>query len=131
MKRLIGPILVVAILGVGVWYVTRPEKQELGAATTPGQPTAAEQEIAATPIGGISADNVGETVHIEGTIVKECPHTGCWAVVRDDTGEIRIDTKKGQFALPLKREGSHIKVTGTLEQKENGDLEISATSAQL
>jgi hypothetical protein len=73
----------------------------------------------------------GRTVQIEGTIAEECPHTGCWAVIQDDTGRIRIDTNKGGFALPLNREGSKIRVVGTLEVKENGDLEISASSAEL
>ena len=132
MSKLIGPILVIAVLVGGIVYLTRPKKETLGQATgtqvTTTQTASGPQTVA---IGDITADKVGQTVQIEGTIAKECPHTGCWAVVEDETGEIRIDTKKGAFALPLGREGSKIKVVGDLEVKENGDLEISATSAEL
>jgi RecJ-like exonuclease len=102
----------------------RPEKQTLG-----GSP--ASETLQTTNIGTLNQDMAGQTVQIEGTIAEECPHTGCWAVIQDDTGRIRIDTNKGGFALPLNREGSKIRVVGTLEVKENGDLEISASSAEL
>ena len=124
MNRLIAPILIVVAVAAGAWYVLRPQTQTLGSPT-------AGATLETTEIGGLKQDSAGQTVQIEGTIAKECPHTGCWAVVRDETGEIRIDTQEGGFALPLKREGSRIKVVGTLEVKENGDLEISATSAEL
>lgn len=52
----------------------------------------------------------------EGPALQQCPHSGCWAVIDDGTGQIRIDTQKGGFALPLKREGSQIHVVGKLEQ---------------
>ena len=123
MKKLIGPLVVLGLIAAGVWYVVRPQPQTLGT------PPAAE--VAARPIGELTTDDVGQTVRIEGTIAKECPHTGCWAYVEDDSGQIRIDTNKGGFSLPLKREGSRIVVTGTLEVKDNGDLELSATSARL
>jgi len=125
MNRLIVPILIVAAVAAGAWYVLRPKAQTLGSQASVAESTQV------VDIGTLTEEMVGQTVRIEGTIAKECPHTGCWAVVRDETGEIRIDTQKGGFALPLKREGSRIKVVGTLEVKENGDLEISATSAEL
>ena len=130
MKRLIGPILVVVALGVGAWYLLRPERETRGE-VRPGPGAVADEAAQTTLIGNLTAQQKGETVHIAGVITKECPHTGCWAYVKDDTGQIRIDTKKGGFALPLGREGARISVTGTLEVKQNGDLEISATSAQL
>jgi RecJ-like exonuclease len=124
MSRLTVPIVVVVIVGAGAWYALRPEKQTLG-----GSP--ASETLQTTNIGTLNQDMAGQTVQIEGTIAEECPHTGCWAVIQDDTGRIRIDTNKGGFALPLSREGSKIRVVGTLEVKENGDLEISASSAEL
>jgi RecJ-like exonuclease len=124
MSRLTVPIVVVVIVGAGAWYALRPQKQTLG-----GSP--ASEALQTTNIGTLNQDMAGRTVQIEGTIAEECPHTGCWAVIQDDTGRIRIDTNKGGFALPLNREGSKIRVVGTLEVKENGDLEISASSAEL
>ena len=124
MNRLIVPILIAVAVAAGAWYVLRPQKQTLGSRP-------AEGTLETTDIGSLKQDAAGQTVQIEGTIAEECPHTGCWAIVQDGTGKIRIDTQKGGFALPLKREGSRIRVVGTLEVKENGDLEISATSAEL
>ena len=132
MSKLIGPILVIAVLVGGIVYLTRPKKETLGqAAGTPAATTQTASGPQTVAIGEITADQAGQTVQIEGTIIKECPHSGCWAIIEDETGEIRIDTKKGAFALPLGREGSDIKVVGALEVKDNGDLEISATSAEL
>jgi len=82
-------------------------------------------------IADIISDQVGERVSIEGTIDKECPHSGCWAVIKDASGQIRIDTNAGGFALPLHREGSHIRVVGTVMLTEGGSVEISAESAEL
>lgn len=124
MNRLLVPIIVVVIVGAGAWYALRPQKQTFG-----GLP--AGEALQTTDIGSLNQEMASQTVQIEGTIHEECPHTGCWAVIQDDTGKIRIDTNKGGFALPLNREGSKIRVVGTLEVKENGDLEISASSAEL
>jgi len=127
MNRLLGPIIMVVLLVVGVWYVMQPQKRPLGS-------QGAGQQVASTqtaPIGSLSAEHEGQTVRIEGTIIKECPHSGCWAVVKDDTGEVRIDTNKGGFALPLNREGARITVVGDVELKLNGDLQINALSAEL
>ena len=123
MNRLIVPIVVVVLVVAGAWYTLRPQRETLG--------EVAAQPAPVTPIGEISADQVGQSVTIEGTITKQCPSTGCWAVVRDDTGEIRIETADGGFALPLHKEGRPITVTGKVVLKEGRNLEISATSAQV
>jgi uncharacterized protein YdeI (BOF family) len=37
--------------------------------------------------------------------VEKCPVAGCWFVLRDQTGTIRVDTKNGGFVVvdvPLK-----------------------------
>ena len=135
MSRLMLPVFVVVIVVAGAVYMLRPAKQTLGTDHSAHSARAGERSpenvVQTTPIGELSAEHVGQTVRIEGIIDKQCPHTGCWAIVRDDTGTIRIDTQKGGFTLPLRREGSRVTVTGVLEQKDGGSLEISATSAEL
>ncbi|HCA46964.1 MAG TPA: hypothetical protein DEP45_06230 [Armatimonadetes bacterium] len=122
-KMIALPLVVVAVVAGLSWYLLRPQSAALG--------SAAADQVAVTKIGDLTAAQAGQTVAIEGTIAKECPSSGCWAVIQDDTGEIRIDTEKGGFALPLRREGSRIKVIGELQQAEGGQLEISAESAEL
>lgn len=125
MNKLIVPVIIVALLAAGIWYVARPQDKTLGNAP------AAVTDQAATPIGQLTREQVGQDVTIAGVIETECPTTGCWAIVKDDTGQIRIDTAAGGFALPLKREGSSIKVQGILQLTEGGDLQISAKTAEV
>ena len=132
-KLIVVPVIVVTLLAGGIWYLTRPQVESYGGASpesTVAETTATENP-AQLKIGEIGPSHVGHQVTIEGRIVKECPHTGCWAVIEDATGQIRIDTNPGGFALPLRREGSKVRVVGQVIEKENGDLEIAADSAEL
>ena len=115
-------MVVVAAIAAAGWYVLRPQAETFGRYST---------DVETVSIGDLNETHLGHTVAIEGTIVTECPHSGCWAVIEDGTGQIRIDTQRGGFALPLHREGSRIRVVGELEQIEGGALQISADSAQL
>ena len=132
-RLIVAPVIVVALLAGGIWYLTRPQVESYGGASP--ESTVAKTTAAATAaqvkIGEIGPNHIGHQVAIEGTIVKECPHTGCWAVIEDSSGQIRIDTNPGGFALPLRREGSNVRVVGKVIEKENGDLEIAAESAEL
>jgi len=122
-KPLAVPVIVIVLaVGAGI-YLTRKPVEQFGANDIGQVPTIA--------IADITSDQVGERVSIEGTIDQECPHSGCWAVIKDASGQIRIDTQAGGFALPLHREGSHIRVTGTVMLTEGGSVEITAESAQL
>ena len=132
-RLIVAPVIVVALLAGGIWYLTRPQVETHGG-TSP-ESTVVKATTTENPaqlkIGEIGPSHIGHQVAIEGTIVKECPHTGCWAVIEDSSGQIRIDTNPGGFALPLRREGSKVRVVGQVIEKENGDLEIAADSAEL
>jgi RecJ-like exonuclease len=122
-KPLLVPLIVVVFVAGMVWYLARPQAEAYG---QPGGESAGT-----VPIGELGHSHVGRRVAIEGTIKRECPSTGCWAVIEDDTGQVRIDTQEGGFALPLHREGSKVRVVGKVTEKGNGDVEISAESAEL
>jgi len=129
MKNLVIGIAVVAVIGLGVWYAFAGSGEK-GAQNTFGQGTGAE----VTPIGQIvkSPDKyLGKVVTVEGEMTKECPASGCWWYVKDDSGEIRADSFGSNFALPLNKEGKHIRTTGKVVKNDNGDLEIGATGAEL
>lgn len=122
-KTLIAPLAALALaIGVG-YYLFKPEAAALG--THPGG------NVEHFRIGDLSEAHAGQIVQIEGTIKRQCPTTGCWAVIDDGTGEIRIDTRKGGFALPLRREGATIRVVGEVELAPNRVPEISAAWAEL
>ena len=132
-KLIVVPVVIVVLLAVMIWYIARPQVESYGgvsAKSTAAAPTAVAT-AAQVNIGDIEPSHVGQRVAFEGTIVKECPHSGCWAIVEDSSGQIRIDTKPGGFTLPLRREGSNVRIVGQVIEKENGDLEIAAESAEL
>lgn len=127
-KVIVVPTIMVGLLAAMIWYLARPQVESYGVTSVESTSAAA---VAHLDIGQIDQRHVGQRVAFAGTITKECPHTGCWAIVQDASGEIRIDTNDGGFALPLRREGSKVEVVGKVIQKENGDLEIAAESAEL
>ena len=59
----------------------------------------------AAPISAIRQTNSTAPVVVGGRMVEKCPVAGCWFVVRDQTGTIRVDTKNAGFVVvdvPLK-----------------------------
>ena len=46
----------------------------------------------------------GEAATVAGEVIEKCPVAGCWFMLRDDTGVIKVDTKSAGFVvldLPL------------------------------
>jgi hypothetical protein len=74
---------------------------------------------------------LNQVVTIEGKITRECPKSGCWWYVQDKTGEMRVDSKRGGFSLPLEREGHMVRTTGIAVKTEGGELQIAASGAEL
>jgi uncharacterized protein YdeI (BOF family) len=74
------------------------------------------------------------TVTVHGTMVEKCPVAGCWFILQDGTGRVRIDLKSAGFVvtdLPLGRE---VTVSGRLHRASGGagsaDPEVVATGAR-
>ena len=44
---------------------------------------------------------LGQTVRLEGTIVRECP-SGCWFFLEDETGTIYVDINPSGLSIPPK-----------------------------
>ena len=43
--------------------------------------------------------NVAASVVLRGTMTKKCPVAGCWFVLHDQTGTIKVDTKNAGFVV--------------------------------
>lgn len=41
----------------------------------------------------------GTVVTLRGEMVEKCPVAGCWFMLRDKTGIVRVDTKQGGFVV--------------------------------
>lgn len=65
-------------------------------------------------------------VTVEGELVEKCPVAGCWFVLKDATGTLRVDTKSAGFVVvevPLHRQ---VRVIGTMIRTASG-AELAAT----
>jgi uncharacterized protein YdeI (BOF family) len=61
--------------------------------------------LGVAPSGGAQSIMAAKTaednavVTVEGTMVEKCPAAGCWFVIRDGTGMIKVDTKLAGFVV--------------------------------
>lgn len=76
------------------------------------------------PIANLSP-KVGEKVTVEGEMVEKCPVAGCWFVLKDGTGTLRVDTKSAGFVVVEVPLHSRLRVTGILGRQE-ATLELAA-----
>ncbi len=108
MRKILILCGVILVLGaaVAVWHFTRP--QHFGAPFE-GAPRAAVKDLLERP-----DEHLGRDVALEGTIVRQCPATGCWLFLKDDSGkEIRVEMNKLAPRFP-QRVGRKAKVEGQL-----------------
>jgi uncharacterized protein YdeI (BOF family) len=56
-------------------------------------------------IATVRASRESSPATLRGVMVEKCPVAGCWFMLRDDTGTIKVDTKDAGFVVvgvPLK-----------------------------
>ena len=58
-----------------------------------------------------------EEVIFEGTIKEVCQNKGCWMLVTDGSGQIRVDFKNYGFFVPWESEGKRVRVQGKVYRK--------------
>ncbi|MBM4036067.1 MAG: hypothetical protein FJ291_30405 [Planctomycetes bacterium] len=103
--------ILVAGAAVLVWSSTRPE--HYGPAFA-GAPKAAVKDLLEKP-----EEHLGRDVAVEGTIVRQCPATGCWLFLKDVSGkDIRVEMNTIAPKFP-QRGGRRAIVEGRLAK--NGD----------
>ena len=127
MKKTLMLLAVVTVVGGSIWFVIDGgQASESNYGMSPGTVVAPISDLQQNP-----DKYLGQTVTVEGELTKECPTTGCWWYVKDNTGEIRADSLAGGFALPLNHEGRTIRTTGKLQKGEGGELQLAAFGARL
>jgi uncharacterized protein YdeI (BOF family) len=83
-------------LGLGFSGCTRVEKVLGTVGSYPNLTVAAAQQTIP-----------GKEVTLRGKLVEKCPVAGCWFVIRDETGTIKVDTKTAGFVVldvPLQKQ---------------------------
>ena len=43
--------------------------------------------------------NIPASVVLRGTMIQKCPVAGCWFILHDETGTIKVDTKNAGFVV--------------------------------
>jgi len=111
--------LIVAVAVLFLVGCSKREEKSLGGVIAGERATVAQT----------SEFNAGDSVVIDGTMTEKCPVAGCWFVLRDQTGTIKVDLKNSEFVVvdvPLK---SKMIVAGRVAT--NGtDRFIEATAAR-
>lgn len=126
MKRVLIYGVVAAVAVAAVWYSVGGRERPARAFGGPvGGQAVTISEVLASPEAYL-----GETVTVEGRIVRMCPTTGCWWYLDDGTGQLRVSSTAAGFALPLGQDGKRIRTTGKVVRNEGGELEIAATGAE-
>ena len=53
----------------------------------------------AISITALKQNGTNSLVILQGNITEKCPVAGCWFILRDDTGTIKVDTKNADFVV--------------------------------
>ncbi len=69
---------------------------------------------ASTPIAQLQRANRQSPVILHGTMTKKCPVAGCWFLLHDETGTIKVDTKNAGFVVVDVPLNSTVTVSGRL-----------------
>lgn len=78
------------------------------------------------PIVMVSAVKpLGKPVTVHGTMIEKCPVAGCWFMLRDKSGIIKVDTKNAGFVVSEIPVNTEVTVTGT--PAKTGEARIAAT----
>jgi len=67
----------------------------------------------------------GATMVVAGEMVEKCPAAGCWFVVRDGSGTIRVDTKNAGFVVTDVPLHARVTVAGRVKAAD-GEPQIDA-----
>lgn len=65
-----------------------------------------------TPVANLKPS--AQPIVVQGTLTEKCPIPGCWFLLRDKTGVVKVDTKAAGFVAADVPVGATVTVTGTL-----------------
>jgi uncharacterized protein YdeI (BOF family) len=51
------------------------------------------------PVSSARSGAAPSPVVVHGTMIEKCPEAGCWFVLRDGSGAIKVDTKDAGFVM--------------------------------
>jgi uncharacterized protein YdeI (BOF family) len=51
------------------------------------------------PVAAAKKGDAASPVVVHGTMIEKCPEAGCWFILRDASGAIKVDTKDAGFVV--------------------------------
>ena len=98
--------------------------QAVGAAShTMGKPPAGGTITTVANVKPLTVKQQPVTLH--GTMIEKCPVAGCWFMLRDKTGVIKIDTKNAGFVVSEVPVNTEVTVSGI--PAKSGEPRIAAS----
>ena len=67
----------------------------------------------------------GTAVTLQGEMIEKCPVAGCWFMLRDKTGIVRVDTKASGFVVSEVALHTNMTVTGTVTSGPDSALKAT------
>ena len=67
----------------------------------------------------------GRMVTVQGEMVDKCPVAGCWFMLRDKTGIVRVDTKQAGFVVSEVPLHTSMTVSGTVASGSEADIKAT------
>jgi uncharacterized protein YdeI (BOF family) len=79
------------------------------------------------PVATARRSDAGSRLIVRGTMTEKCPEAGCWFMLRDESGVIKVDTKDAGFVVvdvPLQMS---VTVAGRVGTNSVGERLLKAT----
>ncbi len=91
-----------------------------------GAPLANAKKVSLAKILETPADYAGQTVRVDGVIVRSCKSEGCWMEIapKADAKGMMVKFKDHKFFIPLKSAGASAKAEGIVEVKTMSKAEV-------
>ena len=81
------------------------------------------------PVVRLAAAPANGMVTVRGTMVEKCPAAGCWFILQDGTGRVKVDLKAAGFVVTDVPTGGETTVTGRLKRHDEETV-IEAAGAR-
>jgi len=96
---------------------------------TPDETGAARADIPSVPAGSLEESMLGNTVHLTGEVVEQCPASGCWMKMKSGNRETFVDLLLSPVRLSEDRVGRQAQITGEVVRR-GSDLAIEAQQVE-
>jgi uncharacterized protein YdeI (BOF family) len=71
---------------------------------------------ALTTVARLASAPTDGAVTVHGTMIEKCPTAGCWFMLQDNTGRVRVDLKAAGFVVTDIPTGGAVSVSGRLRR---------------